>query len=110
MSTQEKKDEFYADLQSLLNNTQKEDVVMLLGDFNARVGSGERVGNNPSWNGVRGCHGVGKMNENREALLTFCALNELVIMNTTFEKKNIHKYTWQHPGSIRVSNGIVLIT
>ena len=39
------------------------------------------------------------MNENGEALLTFCALNELVIMNTTFKKKNIHKYTWQHPGS-----------
>ena len=44
-------------------------------------------------------HGVGKMNENGEALLTYCALNELAIMNTTFEKKNIHKYTWQHPGS-----------
>ena len=79
--------------------------MMLLGDFNARVGSGERVGNNPSWNGVRGCHGVGKMNENGEALLTFCALNELVIMNTTFEKKNII-----HGSTPAVSNGIVLTT
>ena len=42
---------------------------------------------------------MGKMNESGEALLSFCALNELVIMNTTFEKKDIHKYTWQHPGS-----------
>ena len=38
------------------------------------------------------------MNESGEALLSFCALNEQIIMNTTFEK-NIHKYTWQHPGS-----------
>ena len=41
-------------LQSMLNNIQEEDV-MLLGDFNARVGSGDRTGDNPSWNGVRGC-------------------------------------------------------
>ena len=40
-----------------------------------------------------------KINENGESLLSFYALNELVIMNTTFGKKNIHKYTWQHPGS-----------
>ena len=55
-----------------------------------------------SWDGQKGCHGVGKMNESGEALLSFCALNELVIMNTTFEKKDIQyvsKYTWEHPGS-----------
>ena len=39
------------------------------------------------------------MNESAEALLSFCALNDLVIMNNTFEKKDIHKHTWQHPGS-----------
>ena len=52
----------------------------------------------PNWDGVRGCHGVEKMNGNGESLLSFYALNELVIMNTTFEKK-LHKYTWQHAGS-----------
>ena len=50
------------------------------------------------WNGVRGVHGVGRMNEAGEDLLSFCALNELTIMNTCFEKK-IHKLTWQHPGN-----------
>ncbi len=49
--------------------------------------------------GVRGCHGVGRMNESSEALLSWCALNGLVVMNTMYEKKRIHKYTWQHPGS-----------
>ena len=52
----------------MFNSIQEEDVVMLLGDFNARVGCGERAGDNPNWNGMRGCHGVGKMNENGEAL------------------------------------------
>ena len=32
-------------------------------------------------------------------LLFFCVLNELAITNTHFEKKQIHKQTWQHPGN-----------
>ena len=100
-SSQEKKEEFYTDLQRTLDGVAKDDVLLLLGDFNARVGSSERQTGTvtSNWNGVKGCQGVGKMNESGEALLSFCAVNELVIMNTTFEKRNIHKYTWQHPGS-----------
>ena len=40
-----------------------------------------------------------KLNEAGVDLLSFCALNELAIMNSFFEKKSIHKHTWQHPGS-----------
>ena len=74
------------------------DVRLTLGDSNARVGSGEK---DDVWNGVHGKHGVGRMNASGEALLSWCALNGLVILNTScfFEKKCIHKYTWQHPGS-----------
>ena len=43
---------------------------------------------------------MGKMNGAGADLLSFCALNELTIMNTYLEKKEIHKFTWQHPGSI----------
>ena len=43
------------------------------------------------------------MNKSGEALQSFCAVNELVIMNTTFEKRNIHKYT------LEAESGIVLI-
>ena len=46
-----------------------------------------------------GVHGTGKMNEAGRELLTFSALNKLTITNTYFEKKTIHKNTWQHPGS-----------
>ena len=56
-------------------------------------------GEDDVWNGVCSCHGVGRMNERGEALLSWCALNGLVVMNTTYEKKQIHKYSWQHPGS-----------
>ena len=30
---------------------------------------------------------------------SFCALNEMIIINTMFMKKEVYKYTWQHPGS-----------
>jgi hypothetical protein len=40
---------------------------------------------------VRGCHGVGRINESGEALLSWCASNGLVVMNTVYEKKDIHK-------------------
>ncbi len=60
-----------------------------MGDFNARVGCG----------GVRGCHGVGRVNDNGEALLSWCGQNGLTVMNTMFQKKRIHQYTWQHSES-----------
>ena len=46
-----------------------------MGDFNARVGCGVR---GDPWNGVCGCHGVGYVNNNGEALLSWCAQNGLV--------------------------------
>ena len=39
------------------------------------------------------------MNEAGEALLSFCTLNQLSVMNIFFEKRSIHKHTWQHPSS-----------
>jgi len=54
---------------------------------------------NVEWSGVKGIHGVGNVNEARRVLLTFCAVNDLALMNSWYEKKDIYKYTWQHPGS-----------
>ena len=64
--------------------------MLIVGDLNARVGSTERGGSSVSWPGVRGVHGVGKVNEAGAELLSFCALNELTIMNTHFKKNNNH--------------------
>ena len=43
-----------------------------------------------------GMYGLGKMNE---ALLSFCCMNNLSLVNTFFEKRDIHKRMWQHPGT-----------
>ena len=90
-ASQADKDKFYADVQSVVDGVSPEDVLLIMGDFNARVGSGQVGGD--EWDGVRGRHGVGLMNGSGEALLSWCSLNGLVVMNTMFEKKRIHKYT-----------------
>ena len=74
-------------------------MLLVVGDFNAWVGSSERGADVPVWSGMRGFDGVGKMNKAGVTPLSFCALNELTIENTCSEKKTLHKYTWQHPGS-----------
>lgn len=78
------------------------DHLLIVGDFNARVGSGER---GDSWAGVRGCHGVGLVNDNREALLSWCAQNGLAVMNTMFQKKRIHS---THGSTREANSGIAL--
>ena len=88
------KDIFYSDLRRLLNNTPEDDKVLILGDFNARVGR-----DSEAWKGVLGRHGVGNCNDNGRLLLEFCAEHQLAITNTTFQQKDSLKTTWMHPRS-----------
>ena len=91
IARQEDKDRFYEDLQSVVDGVSAEDVLLIVGDLNARVGSGKT--DLDEWDGIRGKHGVGRMNESGEGLLSWCSLNGLVVLNTVFEKKRIHKFT-----------------
>ena len=59
------------------------DEVVLMGDFNARVGTDAAA-----WNEVIVAWGVGSMNENGLRLLSLCSEFELVITNTVFKLKN----------------------
>ena len=68
----------------MIISTPPDDLLLVMGDFNTRVGCGGDP--DPSWLGVRGMFGVGRLNENGEHLLSFCALNNLYIMNTMFAK------------------------
>ena len=68
---------FYEDLQDLLELTPKKDVLFILGDWNAKVGSQETPG-------VTGKFCLGIRNEAGQRLIKFCQENELVITNTLF--------------------------
>ena len=94
MSAEEIREQFYADLDTLLRATPATDKLFLLGDFNARVGRDHQ-----QWRGVMGKHGVGKMNSNGLLLLSKCAEHDLLITNTTFRQDDKYKTTWMHPRS-----------
>ena len=88
------KEKFYTDLRDLVRSIPADDKIIILGDFNARVGQDAEA-----WGGVLGKHGIGKRNENGLLLLEFCAEQQLTITNTIFQQKNRLKTTWMHPRS-----------
>ena len=73
------KDDFYYQIQDTLKDCNRDDMIVVMGDFNAKVGS-----NNTNREEVMGKHGVGDMNDNGERLCNFCSMNGLVISGTLF--------------------------
>ena len=79
-------EQFYDDLQDLLELTPKRDVLFIIGDWNAKVGSQEIPG-------VTGKFGLGVQNEAGQRLTEFCQENALVIANTLFQQYKRWYYT-----------------
>ena len=74
----------YGDLQDLLELTPKKDVLFIIGDWNAKVGSQETPG-------------LGVQNEAGQKLTEFCQENALVIKNTLFKQHKRRLSTWTSP-------------
>ena len=87
---------FYEDLQDLLELTQKKNVLFIIGDWNAKVGSQETPG-------IIGKFGLGVQNKAGPRLIEFCRENALVITNTLFKqhKRRLHMdiTRWSTPKS-----------
>ena len=83
---------FYEDLQDLLELTPKKDVLFIIGDWNAKLGSQETPG-------VTGKFGLGIQNEAGQRLIEFFQENALVITNTFFQQHKRRLYTWTSPDS-----------
>ena len=71
---------FYEDLQDLLELTPQKDVLFIIRDWNAKIGSQEIPG-------VTGKFGLGIQNEAGQRLIEFCQENTLVIANTIIQWK-----------------------
>ena len=80
---------FYEDLQDLLELTPPKDVIFIIGDWNAKVGSQETPG-------VIGKFGLGIRNEAGQRLIEFCQENALVIVHFLFQQHKRRLYTWTH--------------
>ena len=92
MASEEEQDSFFNKLQSTIDRTPKGYVMMVIGDFNAKVGhhqggDGDTIGR----------HGLGKQNEAGERPVEFCKGSNLGIMNTWFEQPKRRLYTWTSP-------------
>ena len=81
---------FYEDLQDLLELTPPKDVLIIIVDWNAKVGSQETPG-------VTGKLVLGVQNEAGQRLIEFCQENTLVIVNTLFQQHKRRLYTWTSP-------------
>ena len=81
---------FYEDLQDLLELTPPKNVLFIIGDWNAKVGSQETPG-------VTGKFGLGVRNEAGQRLIEFCKENTLVIPNTLFQQHKRRFYTCTSP-------------
>ena len=81
---------FYEDLQELLELTPQNDVLFIIGDWKAKVGSQEIPA-------VIGTFGPGVQNEGGQTLIEFCQENALVRANTLFQQHKRRLYTWTSP-------------
>ena len=89
------KDEFYSQLHLVLDKVPAHDVLLILGDFNARVGRDRQTC--PQ---VIGAFGIGSITDNGERLLATCSSYELSIMGTWFAHPDIHRHTWTSPDQL----------
>ena len=77
----------YEDLQDLPELTPKKDVLFIIGDWNAKVGSQEIPGETGKFD-------LGVQNEAGQRLTEFCPENGLVVANTLFQQHKRRLYTW----------------
>ena len=88
------KEAFYRDMNNLLQQADSKDKLLILGNFNARVGRDFEL-----WKGVLGRKGIGNCNDYWRMLLEFCSEHQLVITNTLVQQKDTFKSTWRHTRS-----------
>ena len=90
-SSEEEAADFYKSLQEAVDATPKNDILTIMGDFNAKIG-------NVAVDNTVGAYGLGQRNERGEMLLDFCLTNNLLVTNTVFCHHKRKVYTWKSPG------------
>ena len=87
------KDDFYDQLQKTVDEVPGHDMLIIMGDLNAKVGLPQEEEEE-----IIGMHGLKcERNDNGERFVDFCTAHRCPIMTTMFPHKDIHKYTWTSP-------------
>ena len=92
------KEAFYNKLQEAIQRVPTHDMLLVMGDLNARVGN-----DNTGRESNMGTHGCGIMNNNGQHLCELCKENKLVIGGLFFQHKEIHKKTWTSLDGVTIS-------
>jgi len=87
---EDEKEEFLKMLREEISNTKADDSLIILGDFNARVGTKDEA-----WSAELGLFGLEERNDAGETLLSICGEHRLKVMNTCFKHKQYG--TWMFP-------------
>jgi hypothetical protein len=105
-ATDDEKSRHIEQLQSIIETIPKHDILLIMGDMNAKIGK-----DNTGHEDVMGRHGLGEMNNNGAHLINLCEVNKIVVTGSLFPHKDQHKVTRISPGE-RVKNKIdqVLVT
>ena len=89
--SEQEMDMFYEEVDKAKKQAGSQDIVIVMGDWNAKIGRG-REGR------VVGPFGLGGRNDRGNRLYEWCAENEQVIMNTWFKHHSRFLWTWKNPG------------
>jgi hypothetical protein len=90
-------DKFYADLQDTINDVPANDMLIIRGNLNARVGENEQKRQHHVIGSGVGPFTVDKHNENGSRLIDFSEINDAIISNTFFKHKLVHQTSWMYP-------------
>ena len=88
-ASEEEVNKFYRDLHETVSKSPRQDILLMMGDFNAKVGN--------EVNGANGGLGMHEANEAGERLIDFCLHHQLVLTNTCFTQHPRRLYTWISP-------------
>lgn len=91
-------EEFYHQLKSVLQLVKKQELTIIMGDLNAKIGKGKHED-------IVGEYGLGIRNDRGDRLLQFCQEEQLVVTNTYFKLPPRRLYTWTSPA--HTSNNII---
>ena len=89
--SEQEMDMFYEEVDKAKKQAGSQDIVIVMGDWNAKIGRG-REGE------IVGPFGLGVRNDRGDRLYEWCAENEQVIMNTWFKHHSRFLWTWKSPG------------
>ena len=105
-STEEELESFYNTLQKEVDSKERKDILIISGDFNAKVGRKK----NSEEDGIIGINGLGERNERGETLVDFALANQSSIKNTMFQKHSRRLYIWTSPdGNTRSQIDFIMI-